>query len=82
MRTKWNYIKSLRNGCIFGFFYSPYLIYQDIQESIPDGLEVNFSDILAAFITPYSLGLTIGHIIGGAFLFMIIAGIRNLFVKS
>ena len=82
MGTKWNYLKSLRNGSIFGFLYSPYSIYQDIQESIPDGFEVSFSDILTAFITPWSLGLFIGHIIGGALLFMIIAGIRNLFVKS
>ena len=70
---------SIRNGAVVGLINAFYSIYSDISKNST----VNFSDIIdiQGVIFYASIGQIIGNIIGGAFLFGVIALIRNYFVK-
>ena len=69
--NKWSYLKSTRNGAIVGLLYSLYTTYTD---GLLSGLS---GDIMLSYIGGY----VFGGAVGGAFLFCIVAFIRNLFVK-
>ena len=79
-KYEWNIYRAILYGFICGILFSFYSIYQEITTN--DAL--NFYEIIntrgVVFYT--LLGEIVGGVVGGAFLFGVVAKIRNLFIKS
>lgn len=67
-KQKWGLLNSARNGAIFGLLYG---LYNEYQGGMPIG----------SLQWTFVWGHLFGSLVGGAMMFVIGAGIRNMIVK-
>ena len=78
-KHKWSISRSIRNGAVIGILFSFYSLYQEVSSSDA----ITFYDLIDTKGLRFyaALGEIIGGLVGGAFIFGVIAKIRNFFIK-
>ena len=88
-KYKWSIYRSICYGAFIGTLFASYTIYQSyslvLKYQDPDDPDkLSFIDLYLdteSQLFYYALGQIVGSIVGGAFIFGVIAKIRNYFIK-